>query len=163
MSRFNILMQNAFHGCMAIGLGYDAHRGRHINLYAIPGDFEHVGVYDGVDAWIATAIMNPFGLDAAKRLAEIQQGAVFEIEQGQTRMRYADGTYQREGGEYNPAGGQPRPGLSAKPRKRLGGAIAAQPLPLPTQAPATAPRARIRIGMTAADLLGKPKERRRVV
>ena len=139
MSRFNVLMQTHFRGCMCIGVGFDSHRSRHVQLYALPDNEVHVGVYDGIDCWIASAATNPFGLDADKRLREIAQGAVFEIEQGQTDMRYADGTYQKEGGPYNEAGGQPRPGL-AKGRRRMGGAIPALPMPVaPISSPLSGP------------------------
>lgn len=152
MSRFNVLMQSKFMGCMVIGLGRDEGRKRHVVLYALPDDEVHVGIHDGIDSWIGNAASNPFGLDAAKRLREIADGRVFEIEQGQTFRRFEDGTYQREEG-------------APRARRRLGGAIPALPLPIvPVASPlASAVRERKRIGMTAGELLGKPiKERRRV-
>jgi hypothetical protein len=93
MTRFNVLMERGFTGCMIVGQTRDQMRNRMVVLYALPGNFTEVGIHDGIDSWIASASQNPFGLDSAARLAEIADGKWFEVETGQTKRRYADGTY----------------------------------------------------------------------
>jgi hypothetical protein len=46
-------ISSKFSGCRHIASARDPHRGRDVKLYAVPGEFEHVGVSDGTDCWIA--------------------------------------------------------------------------------------------------------------
>jgi hypothetical protein len=42
-------------GCRLIARAYDKCRERRVQLYAIPGHYDCVGVSDGTDAWVAPA------------------------------------------------------------------------------------------------------------
>jgi hypothetical protein len=88
MSRFNGHFDSKFHGCMIVGRLADESRKRTITVYALHDDRSVVGLYDGVDVWIgSTSQMNK---DIQQRMAEVERGAVFEIESGQTRRRLHD-------------------------------------------------------------------------
>lgn len=58
--RFNHYMANHFSSCTLIARARDLHRNRDVTLHAIPGEWEVVGVSDGVDAWVAPALPGLF-------------------------------------------------------------------------------------------------------
>lgn len=55
MNRFNEYMDNHFRNgnCRLIARAHDKCRNRRVELFAIPGYWDVVGVTDGVDAWVA--------------------------------------------------------------------------------------------------------------
>lgn len=67
-------LNNKFEFCRRIGEAEDLHRHRHVTLFYIPGDYEYVGVFDTVDAWIAPVSANPFSLNIARIMEDIKNG-----------------------------------------------------------------------------------------
>lgn len=130
MSRFNRYLDSKFHGCMVIGHRDDPGRARRIMVYAMPGDYEHVGLFDGVDAWATEAKG-----DDAKMMLRVQAGEVFETELGQHRNRFADGTYV-----YGALMAR-LSGISAPPGARRERRVA-EPLPEPSAPPTAVKRER---------------------
>lgn len=66
-----------FGACMHIATTFDPHRKRQVRVYALPGEFENVGISDGTDAWIAPVIANPFagqGVDVKAIIGQIREG-----------------------------------------------------------------------------------------
>lgn len=74
MSRYLYYLKNGFDSCRLLAETRDVHRNRDVRVYMIPGEFEYVGVNDGVDKWIAPVIANPFSVDVRKLLAAIAAG-----------------------------------------------------------------------------------------
>lgn len=69
--RYNHHFQNHFGSCRLIVEGHDPHRNRPIQVRLIPGEFEVVGLTDGVDAWIAPVSTAPSDLfDKVRRIIE---------------------------------------------------------------------------------------------
>lgn len=73
MARYNHHFANHFGGCRLLKSGHDPHRNRPVKIYAIPGEFDVVGISDGTDAWIAP-VATGFLEDVRKMLVRIQQG-----------------------------------------------------------------------------------------
>jgi hypothetical protein len=76
MSRHLYYLKNGFDSCRLLAQTRDVHRNRDVRVYMLPGEFEYVGVHDGVDKWIAPVIANPFSVDVRKLLAAIASGSV---------------------------------------------------------------------------------------
>lgn len=76
MSRFTHYLRTGFDSCRLLASTRDIHRDRDVRVYMLPGEFEYVGVNDGVDKWIAPVIANPFSVDVRKLLADISAGVV---------------------------------------------------------------------------------------
>lgn len=74
MSRFNKFMDSHFSNCRLLACAYDHCRNRNVTVHQIPGEVECVGVSDGVDAWIAPTIANPFSFDLIKLFKDIADG-----------------------------------------------------------------------------------------
>lgn len=72
--RYNHHLQNHFGSCLLLARAHDAHRGRDVQLRALPGEFDVVGVTDGTDAWLAPATCRPFGVDVAALLQRVRDG-----------------------------------------------------------------------------------------
>lgn len=72
--RFNEFFKNHWAGCRLLANARDEHRNRDVRIYQVPGEFDFVGVSDGVDAWIAPTSINPFSVDVRKLLGEIRAG-----------------------------------------------------------------------------------------
>lgn len=72
MSRFNSYLSQRFEGCRCIAHARDPHRERDVKIYAVPGEFDLVGVSDGTDVWIAPVIADPFSV-SIKRIMEIMK------------------------------------------------------------------------------------------
>lgn len=72
--RFNEYLSSHFRSCRLLAEGHDPHRGRDVTLHQIPGTFDVVGVFDGVDAWVAPVLINPFGANVQALLRRIQDG-----------------------------------------------------------------------------------------
>lgn len=71
---FKYHINNHFAGCHVLGLAKDEHRNRDVKVFALPGVFDVVGVFDGTDAWIAPVIADPFNIDIKKRLEDYAAG-----------------------------------------------------------------------------------------
>lgn len=71
--RFNKLMETRFAGCPVIGNQDDPGRKRTISFFYLWSYPEHLGAFDGVDAWIISAASRP----DLKRIADdIRDGKV---------------------------------------------------------------------------------------
>lgn len=73
MSRYNHLFANHFGSCRLLKVGRDPHRERDVKIYAIPGEFDVVGISDGTDSWVAP-VATGFLEDVRKILVRIQAG-----------------------------------------------------------------------------------------
>jgi hypothetical protein len=62
MGKFTTFMNAHFKssGCRLIARAFDKCRSRRVELYAVPGYWDCVGVSDGTDAWIAPATAGLF-------------------------------------------------------------------------------------------------------
>lgn len=77
ISSFKYWINNRFEGCVHIATTHDPYRNRDVKVYAMPGDFELVGISDGVDCWVAPVSANPFirfGVDVKKLLGLLREG-----------------------------------------------------------------------------------------
>lgn len=61
-------------GCTLVAMARDEHRNREIKLYHMPGNFEYVGVNDGVDVWICPVNADPFGANTPRLFEDIRTG-----------------------------------------------------------------------------------------
>lgn len=71
--RYNHHFSNQFSACRLLKTGRDPHRERDVKIYAIPGEFDVVGITDGVDSWVAP-VATGFLEDVRKMLQRIQAG-----------------------------------------------------------------------------------------
>lgn len=69
MNRFNQHFSTHFSSCLTLVEGHDPHRDRRVVVKAIPGEFEVVGITDGVDAWVAPITVAPSALFDKVRVA----------------------------------------------------------------------------------------------
>jgi hypothetical protein len=76
VSRFNVYMSQRFEGCRCIANARDPHRGRDVKVYAVPGEFDLVGVSDGTDVWIAPVAADPFSVSVKRIMEIIKEGGV---------------------------------------------------------------------------------------
>ena len=74
MADWRRYMGNKFAGCQLLAYAHDHCRLRDVRIYLIPGEFDDVGVTDGVDVWIAPVIADPFSVNVARLLADLQAG-----------------------------------------------------------------------------------------
>lgn len=74
--RYNHHFANHFGSCRLLYEGRDPHRNRDIQIRLIPGEFDVVGVTDGVDAWVAPTATAPSEMfDKVRRIiADIRDG-----------------------------------------------------------------------------------------
>lgn len=71
--KYNHYFANQFGSCRLLKTGRDPHRNRDVRIYALPGEFEVVGMTDGVDSWIAP-VATGFLEDVRKLLNRIRSG-----------------------------------------------------------------------------------------
>ena len=71
--RYNHLFANHFGSCRLLKVGHDPHRNRDVKIYAVPGEFDVVGISDGTDCWVAP-INTGFLEDVRKMLERIRAG-----------------------------------------------------------------------------------------
>lgn len=77
-----------FAGCRLLANAHDEHRNRAVQVFMLPGHFDHVGVTDGTDAWIAPVIADPFSVNVKRILDDIQAGKDPRVEsKGRQRVR----------------------------------------------------------------------------
>jgi len=81
--KYNPYFENKFQGCLHIASFHDQHRKRDAKVFMIPGDHEIVGIFDGVDCWIAPANMSAAGCDLVALLTQVRAGTF----QGASPMR----------------------------------------------------------------------------
>jgi hypothetical protein len=67
-------MNSDFAGCRLLAYAHDNCRNRDVRLYLIPGEWEAVGVTDGVDKWVAPAVRDIMSVDIPKLLRMLQAG-----------------------------------------------------------------------------------------
>lgn len=87
MSRYQYYLKNGFDSCRLLAVTRDVHRNRDVRVYMIPGEFDYVGVNDGVDKWIAPVIANPFSVDVRKLLAAVAAGSTTPTDAPAPRQR----------------------------------------------------------------------------
>lgn len=74
MNRYKQHLADHFRSCMLLAKAYDPHRERQVQIKAIPGMFDVVGVTDGVDAWVAPALPSLFSVNVQRILHDLQNG-----------------------------------------------------------------------------------------
>lgn len=74
MANYKLHMNSKFASCRLLAHARDNHRNRDVKLYAIPGEFDVVGVSDGVDVWIAPTSINPFSVNVKQLLEKLARG-----------------------------------------------------------------------------------------
>lgn len=72
--KYNHLFMSKFEGCVHLASYHDPHRQRDVKVFMVPGDHEHVGIYDGVDTWIAPVNTTVAGVDLIAILASVRDG-----------------------------------------------------------------------------------------
>jgi hypothetical protein len=117
--KWNSYMNNHFGGCRVVQRGHDPHRNRAVTVYALPGEFELVGITDTCESWIAPVNVG-FLQQARRNLDRLRQGLEPVVDSA-------------------PAGAH-----SAQPRTRVKAQAAA---PQPTQPQGGTARVRVRIAV----------------
>lgn len=72
MNRYNHHLNTHFRSCHLLAKAYDPYRERNVEVRLIPGEFDVVGVSDGVDAWVCPTSIDPFGINLVKILDTIR-------------------------------------------------------------------------------------------
>jgi hypothetical protein len=78
MSAITRAAKRKFEGCREIARGRDLHRQRDVRIYYCPGEFDHVGVHDGTDWWIAPVIADPFSVNVPRIMQQLRDGKPVE-------------------------------------------------------------------------------------
>lgn len=75
--KYNHYFANHFGSCRVLCTGRDEHRQRDVRVFMLPGEFDVVGISDGVDAWIAPANTLESSLirQAVTLMGEIRNGS----------------------------------------------------------------------------------------
>lgn len=71
---FTYHINNHFSGCRLLAKTWDVYRMREVSVFMIPGTFDHVGVCDSTDAWVAPVAADPFKVNVRELLGKIQSG-----------------------------------------------------------------------------------------
>lgn len=74
---YKFWMNCHFDNCLHLASTRDPYRDRDVRIYALPGEFDVVGVSDGTDAWIAPVSANPFigqGVNIKAILGSVRDG-----------------------------------------------------------------------------------------
>lgn len=79
MNRYNSYMNNHFSACLLLTHMHDPHRSRDVRVHMIPGEFEIVGLTDGVDSWICPT-STPFMEKVRKILGTVRDGSFVRAE-----------------------------------------------------------------------------------
>lgn len=79
MANYKVWMNRQFAGCRKVANAYDPYRQREVQLFMMPGEFEYVGVYDGVDAWVAPVVADPFSVSIKRIFQDVQNGKEITI------------------------------------------------------------------------------------
>lgn len=65
-----------FSGCVCLAQTRDECRDRTVHVYALPGEFDLVGVSDGTDAWVAPVVADPFSVNVKRLLEDHAKGVL---------------------------------------------------------------------------------------
>lgn len=71
---FKYHITNHFSGCRLLAKTHDVYRQREVSVFMLPGTFDHVGVCDSTDAWVAPVAADPFKVNIREILGKIQSG-----------------------------------------------------------------------------------------
>jgi hypothetical protein len=71
--RYNHHLQNHFKSCRLLKRGRDPHRERDVEYRLLPGEFEVVGIFDGVDSFVAQ-VSKEFMPDIFRIMEQIREG-----------------------------------------------------------------------------------------
>lgn len=74
MADWKRYMGNHFGSCRVIAYAFDNCRGRDVSIFAVPGEFDDVGVSDGTDCWIAPAAASLFSVNVQRLMQDLQAG-----------------------------------------------------------------------------------------
>jgi len=74
MANWKTYLNSDFAGCRLLAYARDHCRNRDVRLFLIPGEWEAVGVTDGLDKWIAPAVRDIMSVDIPGLLKRIQAG-----------------------------------------------------------------------------------------
>jgi len=80
VSKYNRFLESQFSGCRLLAHAVDNCRNRQVRVYALPGEFSIVGVSDGVDAWLAPVIADPFSVNVGRLLDRLRAGEDIKVE-----------------------------------------------------------------------------------
>lgn len=72
--KYNHLFETQFRGCLHLAGYQDPHRNRSVRIYMIPGDHSNVGIWDGVDAWVAPVNTTVAGVNLVAVLESVRNG-----------------------------------------------------------------------------------------
>lgn len=73
--KYNRYFANHFRDCRLLVTGHDPHRQRQVEVRLIPGEWDVVGVSDGIDAWVAPVVVaSPLFDKARVVMADIRAG-----------------------------------------------------------------------------------------
>ena len=73
--KYNRYFINHFRDCRLLVSGYDPHRVRQVEIRLIPGEWDVVGISDGIDAWVAPIVVDsPLFQKARSVMADIRNG-----------------------------------------------------------------------------------------
>ncbi len=79
MSDYKFHLNHKFSSCQHIANARDTHRGRDVKLFHMPGNFEYVGIFDGIDAMICPVSGDPYSANVARILNDIREGKQIEV------------------------------------------------------------------------------------
>lgn len=85
--KYNSYLNSHFSGCRTLGHGHDPHRNREVQFKMLPGEFEVIGITDGVDAWICP-LNSPFVAHIKKALDHFR--ATGELNVKQPRRQFSE-------------------------------------------------------------------------
>ena len=74
MANWKHYISNGYAGCKLLAYAHDHCRDRDVRIYLIPGQYEAVGISDGVDSWIAPVAPDLFSVDVQKLIKALQAG-----------------------------------------------------------------------------------------
>lgn len=74
MASWKPYIEQHFSSCKHIASSYDHCRQRDVKIFLVPGEFTHVGVSDGTDAWIAPVAADPFSVNIRTVISSVIDG-----------------------------------------------------------------------------------------
>jgi hypothetical protein len=72
--KYNHLFESRFQGCLHLAGYHDPNRKRDVKVFMVPGDHSVVGIWDGVDAWVAPSNTTVAGTDLVALLESVRNG-----------------------------------------------------------------------------------------
>lgn len=90
--KYNRYFANHFRDCRLLHTGYDPHRQRQVEIRLIPGEWDVVGITDGIDSWVAPVVVaSPMFDKARQAMADIRAGKDPKPTEGRRRVLIDDG------------------------------------------------------------------------